>query len=63
LLPLFAEKHTIAKRRNKMKQFTITKRIAKQGKQAVILIPKLLQDELRPNSIVKLTIDVLKEGN
>jgi len=46
-----------------MKQFTITKRIAKQGNQAVILIPKLLQDELRPNSIVKLTIDVLKEGN
>ena len=46
-----------------MKTYTITKRIAKQGKQAVILIPKLLQDELKPNSVVKLTIDILREGN
>jgi hypothetical protein len=45
-----------------MKQFTITKKIAKHGSQAVIVIPKFLQGELKPHSIVKLTIDVLKEG-
>lgn len=44
-----------------MKQFTITKRIAKHGKQAVIVIPALLQNELGPGKIVKLTIDVLGE--
>ena len=45
-----------------MKQFVLTKKIAKQGKQAVIVVPKLLQDELKPNTMVKLTIDILKEA-
>jgi len=44
-----------------MKQFIITKKIAKHGKQAVIVIPTILQDELKPKTIVKLTIDVLKD--
>mgnify|MGYP001571596819 CR=1 FL=1 len=30
------------------KQFTITKKIAKHGKQAVIIIPTLLQERLQP---------------
>jgi len=45
----------------KMKQFTITKRIAKHGDQAIIVIPRILQYELSPQTIVKLTIEVLKE--
>ena len=49
------------KARPKMKQFTITKKIAKHGDQAVIIIPRILQDELSPQTIVKLTIDVLEE--
>lgn len=44
------------------KSFIITKKIAKHGPQSVIIIPKVLRDELRPNMVVKLTIDVLKEG-
>lgn len=44
-----------------MKQFTITKKIAKHGNQAIIVIPKILEDELKPRTIVKLTIDVVKE--
>ncbi|MBD3248994.1 hypothetical protein GF336_03035 [Candidatus Woesearchaeota archaeon] len=43
------------------KQFTITKKIAKHGKQNIIVIPSFLQDELKHGDIVKLTIDVLKE--
>lgn len=43
------------------KSFTITKRIAKHGNQAVITIPSLLKNELKPKTIVKITIDVLKE--
>ena len=45
-----------------MKQYIVTKKIAKHGKQAVIVIPKILQEELRPQTVVKLTIDILKEG-
>jgi len=44
-----------------MKQFTITKKIAKHGDQAVIVIPRILQYELSPQTIVKLTIEVLEE--
>lgn len=42
------------------KVYTITKKIAKQGKQAVILIPKLLSEALKPGTIAKLTIEVLE---
>tara|TARA_Y100000034_G_scaffold102596_1_gene127539 strand:+ start:135 stop:275 length:141 start_codon:yes stop_codon:yes gene_type:complete len=44
-----------------MKQYIITKRIAKHGKQAVIVVPKVLEEELKPKTVVKLTIDVLRE--
>ena len=44
------------------KQFILHKRIAKHGKQNIIVIPKILQDELKPRTIVKLTIDVLREA-
>jgi hypothetical protein len=30
------------------KSFTITKKIAKHGKQEVIVVPKLLEEELKP---------------
>ena len=43
-----------------MDEFVVTKRIAKHGSQAVIVVPKILQDELKPRTIVKLTIEVLK---
>ena len=45
-----------------MKQFILTKKIAKHGKQAIIVIPKILEQDLKPKTIVKLTIDVLKES-
>ncbi|MBI2129917.1 hypothetical protein HYU07_06835 [Candidatus Woesearchaeota archaeon] len=40
-------------------KFTITKKIAKHGKQAIIVIPKILQDDLKPETIVKLNIEIL----
>ncbi len=47
-----------------MKQFIITKRIAKHGKQAILVIPRLLESELKPGTIVKVTMDVIeKVGN
>lgn len=43
------------------KSFTITKKIAKHGNQAVIVIPSILLEKLRPKTLVKVTIDVLEE--
>jgi len=45
-----------------MKSFTITKKIAKHGSQAIVVIPRLLESELKPGTIVKMTLDVLKEA-
>jgi hypothetical protein len=43
------------------KTFIITKRIAKHGTQAIIVVPRLLEEDLKPGTIVKVTLDVLKE--
>lgn len=43
------------------KPVIITKRIAKHGNQAIIVIPKALEDKLKPGSLVQITIDVLEE--
>lgn len=47
---------------NKIKSYTITKKIAKHGHQSVIVIPKILQQELKPKTIVEVKIDVLMEA-
>ena len=44
----------------KLEEFVITKKIAKHGSQAVIVIPRILESSLKPSTIVKLTIEVLK---
>ena len=41
--------------------FTITKKIAKHGKQAVIIIPTILQEQLRPGTLIELRLDILEE--
>ena len=43
------------------KQFTITKRIAKHGEQAIIVIPSILAEQIKPQMLVKVTIDILEE--
>ena len=44
-------------------QYTITKRIAKQGKHHVIIIPTYLQHKVKHKSLVKVTIDILQEAD
>ena len=44
---------------NQNKQFTITKKIAKHGAQAVIVIPNVLKNQLNHGMLVKVTIDIL----
>jgi hypothetical protein len=43
------------------KQFTITKRIAKHGSQAIIVIPRILESELKPGTVVEIKATILKE--
>ncbi|MBI1970472.1 hypothetical protein HYS47_01885 [Candidatus Woesearchaeota archaeon] len=43
-----------------MDKYVITKKIAKAGKNAIIVIPKVLHSELQPQTLVKITLEVLK---
>ena len=43
------------------KQFILTKRIAKHGSQSIIVIPRILESDLKPGTIVKMTLDILKK--
>ena len=45
-----------------LKTFTITKKIAKHGNQAIIVIPSFLAEELEPRTLVEVRINVLKEA-
>lgn len=45
-----------------MKQYTITKKIAKHGTQSIIVIPKILEKDLKPGTIAQITIDVIWES-
>ncbi len=49
----------------KEEQFTITKKVAKHGSQAIVVIPRLLEEKLAPGTVVKVAFEVLsmKGGN
>jgi len=44
------------------KEFSIIKKIAKHGSQAIIIVPRILEDKLKPGTIVELKINILEEG-
>lgn len=44
------------------KKFTITKRIAKHGKQAIIVVPRVLEQHLRPGTTCQISIEVIEES-
>jgi hypothetical protein len=44
-------------------EFTITKKIAKHGSQAIIVIPRILEERLKPGTIIKLTMEVLEDNS
>jgi hypothetical protein len=41
------------------KQFTITKKIANHGNQAVIIVPKILEEQLKPGTLTPITIEIV----
>ncbi len=42
------------------KEFRIRKKIAKHGENSIIVIPKLLREELKPKTIVEINIKILE---
>jgi len=44
------------------REYIITKKIAKHGSQAIVVIHGLLEPKLSPGTIVKITFDVLEDG-
>lgn len=47
-------------RQMKTKKYIITKRIAKHGNQAIIVIPRILESQLKPGTIAEITIEILE---
>ena len=45
------------------KSFVITKRIAKHGSQAIVVIPRILEEHLKPGTIAQFTIEILDKEN
>ena len=43
------------------KKFTITKRIAKHGSQSIIVIPRILEEHLRPGTIAEISINIIEK--
>lgn len=42
------------------KSFTITKKIAKHGNQAVIIVPTMLQEHLKPGTLAEIRIEIIE---
>lgn len=42
------------------KSFTLTKKIAKHGSQAVIIIPKILEEQLKPGTLAEVRIEIIE---
>ena len=43
------------------KKFNLIKKIAKHGNQAIIVIPKLIENSLKPGTIVQINIEIIQE--
>jgi len=43
-----------------MEQIIIAKKIAKHGKQSIVVVPKLLEEMLPPGTVAKITFEILE---
>ena len=44
-----------------MQEYTLTKRIAKHGSQAILVIPRVLEHAIKPKTLVEVRIRVLDQ--
>ena len=52
---------SIKQTKMKTKKYTITKKIAKHGSQSIIVVPRVLETQLKPGTIAEITIEILEE--
>ncbi len=45
-----------------MVEYTLTKQIAKHGNQSIIVLPKVLEHDLKPKTLVEIKIKVIKHA-
>ena len=43
-----------------VKRFVITKKVAKHGNQAIIVVPKVLEQHLKPGTTCQISIEILE---
>jgi hypothetical protein len=55
----FLDENSQSRKLHETKKFTITKRIAKHGNQSIIVIPRLIEEHLKPGTIVELKIEII----
>lgn len=48
------------KNKTNNKNFKIIKKVAKHGSQAIIVIPRFLEQHLKPGTITELNIEIIK---
>lgn len=41
------------------KSFTITKKIAKHGSHEIIVVPKILEEQLKPRALAEIKIEII----
>ena len=45
------------------RKFIITKKIAKHGSQAIIVIPRVLEEQLKPGTLAEISINIIDEND
>ena len=43
-------------------KYVLVKKVAKHGSQAIIVIPRMLEDALKPGTVMQVTLEVLQEA-
>lgn len=46
---------------SKLRNFVITKKVAKHGNQAIIVIPRILEEHLKPGTLAEISIEILED--
>jgi hypothetical protein len=47
--------------KNLTRKFIITKKIAKHGNQAIIVIPRVLEEQLKPGTLAEISINIISD--
>lgn len=51
----------MASRKNLIRKFIITKKIAKHGTQSIIVIPRVLEEHLKPGTVAEISINIIEK--